>query len=103
MELAHTGAAWWVLGLHPTPAFLPVRVIGEPMLAPPAVTDPARASANQHDPDCRIEVTLPNGAIMRVGQDVSLARVGASSGGPGVPGGRHPFGGHPSASIGRAA
>jgi transposase len=60
------------LGPYPPPAFLPVRVMGEPMLAPPAVGDPARA-AKRHDPDCRIEVTLTNGATVRIGQDVSLA------------------------------
>jgi hypothetical protein len=27
----------------------------------------------RHDPDCRIEVTLPNGTTVRIGQDVSLA------------------------------
>ena len=61
------------LGPYPTPAFLPVRVMGESMLAQPAVSDPARASAKRHDPDCRIEVTLPNGTTVRIGQDVSLA------------------------------
>jgi len=62
-----------VLGPYPTPAFLPVRVMGEPMLAPPTVSDPARAASKRHDPDGRIEVTLPNGATIRIGQDVSLA------------------------------
>jgi transposase len=61
------------LGPYPTPAFLPVRVMGESMLAPPAVSDLARASVKRHDPDCRIEVTLPNGTTVRIGQDVSLA------------------------------
>ena len=61
------------LGPYPTPAFLPVHVTGEPMLTPTAVGDPARASAKRHDPDCRIEVTLTNGATIRIGQDVSLA------------------------------
>ena len=61
------------VGPYPTPAFLPVHVMSESMLAPPAVGDPARASAQRHDPDCRIEVTLTNGATIRIGQDVSLA------------------------------
>ena len=30
-------------------------------------------TAKRHDPDCRIEVTLTNGATIRIGQDVSLA------------------------------
>jgi len=62
-----------VLGFHSTPAFRPVRVMGEPMLGPPTASDPARASSKRHNPDCRIEVTLPSGRTIRIGQDVSLA------------------------------
>lgn len=61
------------LGRYPTPAFLPVRVMGDPMLAPPATGDPSRASSKRDDVECRLEVTLPNGATIRIGQDVSLA------------------------------
>lgn len=60
------------LGPYPTPAFLPVRVMGQPMLDP-AASDLARASLKRRDAECRIEVTLPNGATIRIGQDVSLA------------------------------
>lgn len=62
-----------VLGLHPTAAFLPVRVMGEPMLGPPAASDPAGALSQRQDAEYRIEVTLPGGTTIRIGQDVSLA------------------------------
>ncbi len=62
------------LGPYPTPAFLPVCVTNAPMRDQlPSVGDPAWSSAKRHDPDCRIEVTLTNGATIRIGQDVSLA------------------------------
>lgn len=60
------------LGPYPTPAFLPVRVMGESMLGPPAAGDLGRASSKRQDPDCRIEVTLPSGTTIRIGEDVSL-------------------------------
>ena len=61
------------LGPYPTPAFLPVRVMGESMLGPPAAGDLARTLSQRQDADSRIEVTLPSGATIRIGQDVSLA------------------------------
>lgn len=61
------------LGPYPTPAFLPVRVMGESMLGPPAAGDLARTSSQRQDAESRIEVTLPSGATIRIGQDVSLA------------------------------
>mgnify|MGYP003705542393 CR=1 FL=1 len=61
------------LGPSPTPAFLPVHVMGESMLGPPAAGDLARTLSQRQDAESRIEVTLPSGATIRIGQDVSLA------------------------------
>jgi transposase len=64
-----------VLRPGPQAVFVPVRVISErPTTEPtkraelPALTGPDAAVA-----DSRIEITLPNGTLIRVGQEISLA------------------------------
>jgi transposase len=64
-----------VLRPGPQAVFVPVRVISErPTAEPtkraelPALTGPDAAVA-----DSRIEITLPNGTLIRVGQEISLA------------------------------
>jgi transposase len=64
-----------VLRPEPQAVFVPVRVIGEPSAAdrttcaePPSVASPDAAVA-----DSRIEITLPDGTSIRVGQEISLA------------------------------
>ena len=64
-----------VLRPEPQAVFVPLQVISEPSSAerprrtePPAVTGPDAAVA-----DSRIEITLADGASIRIGHDVSLA------------------------------
>jgi transposase len=64
-----------VLRPEPQAVFVPMQVIGEPSRAerprraePPAVTGPDPAVAAS-----RIEITLPDGTSIRVGQEISLA------------------------------
>jgi transposase len=63
-----------VLRPEPQAVFVPVQVISEPSTAertkrvePPAVTGPDAAVA-----DSKIEITLPNGTLIRFGQEISL-------------------------------
>jgi transposase-like protein len=53
---------------EPTPTFLPVQITADPPIAAPV---PARATASADG--AQIEITLPDGTCIRIGEDVGLA------------------------------
>ena len=64
-----------VLRPEPQAVFVPVKVISEPSTAEPTkrAEPPAVIGRDTAVADGRIEITLPNGTLIRVGQEIGLA------------------------------